>query len=79
MQKSATHFEYSQIHIYCMLDDTENKKTKRQLILSNYINKYTQEERDTTLKTYTHIYIHYIRINYTSYNISRQQVHIVNV
>lgn len=37
-----------------MLDDTENKKTKRQLILSNYINKYTQEERDTTLKTYIH-------------------------
>lgn len=37
-----------------MLDDTENKKTKRQLTLSNYINKYTQEERDTTLKTYIH-------------------------
>lgn len=37
-----------------MLDDTENKKTKRQLILSNYINKYTQEERDTTLKAYIH-------------------------
>lgn len=62
-----------------MLEDTENKKTKRQLILSNYINKYTQEERDTTLKIYIHTYINYIPINYTSYNISRQPVHIVNV
>lgn len=43
-----------------MLDDTENKKTKRQLILSNYINKYTQEERDTKLK---HTYIHTLYTN----------------